>query len=180
MMENTERPPKLLKPSDALNRFVPTEQLGSAWSEQEIEQVRYGFYTGNVGLIADLDKGSEIITEFKLCAIPNTPPWFSGVINLRGNLVPVFNLAILFKAETGLSKKKYLIVIGEGDQAAGVLIDKLPTILRSADISSEMPTLPAALSSHVHTAYIQDKDIWLEFDAESFFTEIGKQIVNKM
>ena len=137
MMENTERPPKLLRPSEALNRFVPAEQLGSVWAEQETEQTRYGFYTGNVGLIADLDKGSEVITEFKLCAIPNTPPWFSGVINLRGNLVPVFDLAILFEAETGASKKKYLIVIGKGDQAAGVLVDKLPTILRSADVSSD-------------------------------------------
>lgn len=178
MMENTEHPAKLLSPSEALNRFFPTEQLGSAWSEQQIEQTRYAFTVGGVGLIADTNSGSEVITEFKLCAIPNTPAWFGGVINLRGNLIPVFDLSLLFDIENKHARNKYIIIIGKQEQAAGILIEKLPVVLRNADVLPELPDIPEILKNHIRTAYKQGDAVWLEFDHEPFFDEIGKLIIN--
>ena len=178
MMENSEHPAKLLSPSEALNRFIPTEQLGSAWTEQQVEESRYAFKVGGLGLIADINAGSEVITEFNLCAIPNTPAWFAGVINLRGNLIPVFDLSLLFDNENKHSKNKYIIIIGKQEQAAGILIEKLPVVLRSADTLPELPDIPEILKDHVHTAYKQADVVWLEFAHEPFFDEIGKQIVN--
>ena len=178
MMENSEHPAKLLSPSEALNRFIPTEQLGSAWSEQQIEESRYAFTVGNVGLIADINAGSEVITEFNLCAIPNTPAWFAGVINLRGNLIPVFDLSLLFDKENQHSKNKYIIIVGKQEQAAGILTEKLPVVLRNPDTLSEIPDVPEILKDHVRTAYKQEDTVWLEFEHEPFFDEIGKQIIN--
>lgn len=178
MMENSEHPAKLLSPSEALNRFIPTEQLGAAWTEQQIEQSHYTFTVGGVGLIADINSGSEVITEFNLCAIPNTPVWFAGMVNLRGNLIPVFDLSLLFNKENKHTRNKYIIIIGKQEQAAGILVEKLPAVLRNADTLSELPDVPEILKDYVHTAYKQGDAVWFEFEHEPFFYKIGNQIIN--
>ena len=90
---------ELLSPSEALNRFVPTEQFGVVGEDKAAEEARYGCRVANIGLILDTGKGSEVIDDISIGTILNTPPLFSGVINLRGNLVPVFNLKKLIPCE---------------------------------------------------------------------------------
>jgi len=176
MIENTEHKIGLISPSEALNRFVPSEQFDVLWMEHETEQVRYGFRAGNTGLIIDANRGSEVINEFALCAIPNTPAWFSGMINLRGNMVPVFNLNELFGTGDKDHDQQRILIMGEGDEAAGILIDRLPQVLRALDESSELPSVPEILRKHVTTIFKQDNDIWLCFNFEGFFMDLGRQI----
>ena len=176
MNEDTENKIALIKPSEALNRFVPTEQFGAFLIDHEAEQVHYGFRAGNVGLIIDANKGSEVINEFALCTIPNTPAWFSGIINLRGNIVPIFNLNELFGTEDKDHDQQRILIIGKGDEAAGILINRLPQVLRVLDESSELPSVPEVLRKHVTTIYKQDNDIWLCFNFEDFFMDLGRKI----
>ena len=178
MNTNTNNRTKLLSPSEALNRFILTEHIGTSWSAKENEQSRYGFKAGNLGFVADLENGSEVISGFNICNIPNTPLWFSGVINLRGNLIPVFDLEFLISEVSDSKKKKYLIVIGKGDSAAAIQIGQLPIILRNTEIIEVLPELPDSLKNHVIAAYKQNEDTWLEFNADSLFTEIGNRLVN--
>ena len=176
MNENAENKDGLLSPSEALNRFSPTEQFGALWTVHETEHAHYGFRIGNVGLIIDTKSGSEVINEFALCVIPNTPAWFSGMINIRGNMVPVFNLKKLFDIEEKDQESQRILVIGKGDDAAGILINGFPQVLRVLDKLPELPSLPEVLSKHIHTAYTQDNEIWLDFHFEEFFMELGRQI----
>jgi len=176
MNERTGNKIELLMPSEALNRFVPTEQFGALWLAQETEQARYGFRIGNLGLITDAAKGSEVINEYALCVIPNTPAWFSGMINLRGNMVPVFDLNKYFGNEEKKQDRQRILVIGKGVEAAGVLISGFPQVLRAMEELSELPFIPEVLRKHVHKVFTQDDNIWMDFNFEDFFMDLGKLI----
>ena len=47
-------------------------------------------------------------------------------MNLHGRIVPLFDLAALFETQHLPREKRMLLVIGHGNDAAGIVIDGLP------------------------------------------------------
>ena len=62
----------------------------------------------------------EIIEYGQITGVPMMPACIHGVINLRGNVVPVLDLAARFGMERTLPGKRTCIVIIELEQAADV------------------------------------------------------------
>ncbi len=80
-----------------------------------------------------------------------TPPWVSGIINLRGDIVAVLDLAgFLGLGPTGLTPDTRIVVTrpdGGGERVAGLLVDRLAET-RTVDLGAlEAP--PATLASDV-------------------------------
>jgi len=166
---------KMIKPSEALNRFFSTKQPPVVTHEsKEVEQLRYGFRAGDIGLIMDEVLGSEIVDKIPVCAIPDTPPWFPGVVNIRGNIVPVFDLKMIFNSDEKTSLQK-LLVVGKEGKAAGILIDELPQALPDLDSTTDLTSIPPILNECVRSVYKQDENIWVELDFNNFFAEVRKQ-----
>ncbi|HSC59224.1 MAG TPA: chemotaxis protein CheW [Gemmatimonadales bacterium] len=85
----------------------------------------------------------EIIEYDTLTRVPSAPPAVRGVINLRGSVVPVVDLAVKFGLEARSVTKRTCIVIVECEldgQAAvmGVLVDAVRQVvdLGAADIEA--------------------------------------------
>ena len=166
----------MIKPSEALNRYHPTKQPPAAvQANKEVEQLHYGFRVGDIGLIMDEALGSEIVKKIAICAIPDTPPWFSGVVNIRGNIVPVFDLKMIFNCDAKTNSQKFL-VIGKDSKAAGVLIDELPQALPDLDATTELSSVPPILNEYIRGVYKQEENIWLELNFNDYFARLGKQI----
>ena len=167
---------RMIKPSEALNRFSPTEQPPVvARAKKAVEQLRYGFRAGDIGLIMDESLGSEIVNNIPVCTIPDTPPWFPGVVNIRGNIVPIFDLKMIFDSNEKTKLQK-LLVIGKECKAVGILIDVLPEALPDLDITTDLSSVPAILSECIFNVYKQDENIWVELNFSDFFAKLGKQI----
>jgi chemotaxis signal transduction protein len=165
----------MIKPSEALNRFIPTKQPPVVTqASKAVEQLRYGFRTGDIGLIMDEVLDSEIIDKMPVCAIPDTPPWFSGVVNIRGNIVPVFDLKMIFNCDEKTSLQR-LLVVGKEGKSAGILIDELPQALPDLDSTTDFSSVPPILIECIRNIYKQEGDIWVELDFNDFFAELGKQ-----
>ncbi len=166
---------KMLKPSEALNRFSPIKLLPFAdQTISSIEPLRYGFRAGDIGLIMDEVMGSEIVNKIFPCAIPATPPWFQGVVNIRGNIVPVFDLKMIFNSDEKTELQR-LLIIGKEDKAAGILIDELPQALHGLEIVADFLSPPSLLNECIRKVYKQNDDIWYELNFNDFFAELGKQ-----
>jgi twitching motility protein PilI len=164
-----------LPPGAALAHFEPPEgaQLMSGGEERVEVHARYGFRIGELGLLVNPDTGSEVLALPAVSALPGSPPGFLGLVNLRGNLVPLYDLRILLgmgSSEAGTGAM--VLVFGQGEQAVAVLIDGYPKALLSLLPLSNLPPLPDVLSSHVPGGYVQDDAVWLEFDHVSFFDEV--------
>lgn len=62
--------------------------------------------------------------------LPNTPEFMRGVINLRGIIVPIFDLRTRFSMGiTQANPKNVVIILAVGDRTIGILVDTVSDIL---------------------------------------------------
>src|SRR5664279_4199092 len=94
-------------------------------SVSEITETRQylTFKLGNEIFATDVAKVREVLDLTTITAIPRTPDFMSGVINLRGSVVPVVNLRLCFEMSQTESTRNTCIVVVE------VLLDNESTII---------------------------------------------------
>lgn len=177
MSDKAVAPPRRwLKPSAALNRFKPPPRgVISSVAPIERQRARYGFRIGGLGLLIGQDTTSQVLEHTQVYPLPNTPAWLLGLINLRGNLTPIFDIKDFLQLEDqqGTSEKRRLLILDQAEKAVGILIDGLPHTAMTQHVLTRLPPLPAALEPYVAKAYAQDAMIWLEFDHQGFFQTLG-------
>jgi purine-binding chemotaxis protein CheW len=86
----------------------------------------------------------EIIEYGALTEVPMTPPFIRGVINLRGAVVPVVDLAVRFGRQPRENTKRTCIVIievnvGTGCQEMGIVVDSVSAVLEIPASEIEPP-----------------------------------------
>ena len=86
--------------------------------------------------IGDQTYGVEITTVREIRAwagatpLPNTRDYVRGVINLRGTIVPIFDLRARFgDGKTEATKTHVVVVMSVGDKWVGMLVDAVSDIL---------------------------------------------------
>ena len=139
------------------------------------EIVRQAFRIGQMHLLAPFDVSSEQVEMPNVFPLPRMPANLLGLVNLHGRIVPLFDLANLFETEHMPREKRMLLVIGHGNDAAGIVIDGLPrrmAFLPEAKIIP--PALPAAAAGAVIDCYAAGNDAWYEFD----YTQLLDQLVS--
>ncbi len=169
----------LLPPTEALSRRfdLPQQPLPSRADISQAKQTEsfHGVQVGDLGLLLASDKlVSEIFETLPQCELPNTPPWVHAMANQRGNIIPIFNLAMLL----GLPRKKtnhsYYLVIGQNENAFGMLLDQLPekVTLRPDNRLDNRPPIPAKLAPFIRRCFERDEKIWLEWEPLAFISSI--------
>lgn len=76
----------------------------------------------------------EIIEYGNVTTVPTVPGFIRGVINLRGSVVPVIDLAARFgRTACEITRRTGIVIIevdaGEGKQDIGVMVDAVNTVL---------------------------------------------------
>jgi purine-binding chemotaxis protein CheW len=85
-------------------------------------------------------KVQEIRGYTSITAIPNTPGYIKGVMNLRGAVVPVVDLRTKFgMAETVYDKFTVIIVAMIGTRIAGLVVDAVSDVLNIEPSAVEPP-----------------------------------------
>lgn len=88
----------------------------------------------------------EIIKPREVTEVPRVPQFVSGILSLRGIIIPVFNM----RRRLGLpvvqeSAKERIIVIRKDEEFCGILVDEVIQVVRIAAHSIEPP--PAVLDA---------------------------------
>lgn len=166
----------MMLPEEALNRFQKpdTALLGLDISSHDYQQPKYGFKICGVGFLITPEVLCEVMKNTVVYPIPNTKEWMRGLVNLRGNLIPVYDMSILLGLTDEPMKHDNLLVIDKGPASAGILIESLPQPcdLNGCAELKHVPKLPAGLSDYVSEAYSKDDVIWLGFNHKDFFTNM--------
>lgn len=170
-----------LAPSMALNRFKHRQVAYAADYSDPEGHLYYGFLIGDVGLLVPHAVTSEVVESPPVSALPDAPDWFVGLCNLRGSVIPVYQIASFLDTQTNTNEDKKLLVIGNGDGALGILISGLPQPLKLADkhVMAEMPPVPERLGESVTKVYAKDQRVWFEFDLDRFFSAIAARAVER-
>ncbi len=97
-------------------------------------------------------KVREIIGMMDITSVPRTPEFVLGVINLRGNVIPVIDLRCKFGMEPGEQTEETCIIVVDVDgMEMGILVDRVSEVL---DITGEEIQPPPAFGVTVNTDFI--------------------------
>jgi twitching motility protein PilI len=141
--------------------------LASAPSGEEDPNnvVRQAFRIGDMRLLAPFGASSELVEMPAVYPLPRMPANLLGLVNLHGRILPLFDLAALFETRHTPREKRMLLVIGHGNDAAGIVIDGLPRrMVFRPESRIAPPALPAAAVAALLGSYEHGTDAWHEFD----------------
>ena len=107
------------------------------------------FKLGNEEFGLDILKVKEIIKPVAITKMPNSPYYVEGVINLRGEVIPVINLRKrLNLAENEQNSKTRIIVIETNKKTTGFIVDEVNEVLRIPEnIMEATPDLVSGVDS---------------------------------
>jgi purine-binding chemotaxis protein CheW len=131
-----------------------TEQLNKAIMEKEGKYLTFALGPEEYGL--EILKVREIIGYMEITAVPQTPEHVKGVINLRGQVIPVIDLRAKFGMETAEVTEQTCIIVVEtsrGDHkfSTGIVVDRVQEVL---DIAGENIEEAPQFGSSVDTDFI--------------------------
>ena len=123
--------------------------------EQNVQQYITFMIAGEEYAISLL-KVKEIIEYDTVTPVPKTPEWVRGVINLRGSVVPVIDLAVKFRLPASVAGRLTCIVITEvacGGEATimGVMADSVRQVI---DLKPEDVEHPPTFGTRVKVDYL--------------------------
>ncbi|HSS63166.1 MAG TPA: chemotaxis protein CheW [Gammaproteobacteria bacterium] len=168
--------PEWLPPSAALTRFQPGDTEPALGGAMYLEQLRYGVRVGALRILLPENSVSEVLDRPEIFPLPNTTSWFDGLINLRGNVVPVFDLRELFGTAPIAGERQMLLVIDKGENALGIAIDGLPVPAPDSAPLDKRPSLPGVLENHTGAVFEHNEDLWLEVDIPGLVRSLSNEI----
>lgn len=130
------------------------EQLIKAVTEKEGKYLTFALGPEEYGL--EILKVREIIGYMDITAVPQTPDHVKGVINLRGQVIPVIDLRAKFGMETAeVTEQTCIIVVettrGNRNFSTGIVVDRVQEVL---DIAGENIEEAPQFGSNVNTDFI--------------------------
>ena len=147
--------------SATMNTAVPAAAAaaGSVRPPTGDERQYLTFLLGTEMFSIDILSIKEIIWYAGLTEVPMMPPCIRGVINLRGAVVPVMDLAARFgRASAPVGKSTCIVIVEVGSGAAGerqnvgVVVDAVQAVL---EIPSGEIEPPPHFGSHIRSDFIE-------------------------
>lgn len=94
----------------------------------------------------------EIIGLLPVTPVPQTPYYVQGVVNLRGQVIPVVDLRLKFDMPgIDATEETCIIVVQTGGAQLGIIVDKVSEVL---DIPGKDIVDAPTLGSEINTDYI--------------------------
>jgi purine-binding chemotaxis protein CheW len=114
------------------------------------------FMIGGEEYAISLLKVKEIIEYDTVTGVPRTPEWIRGVINLRGSVVPVVDLAVKLRQAPSVAGKLTCIVITEVEcegeaTVMGIMADSVRQVI---DLNPQEIEPPPTFGTRVKVDYL--------------------------
>ena len=131
-----------------------TSEVNQAVINKEGKYLTFALGPEEYGL--EILKVREIIGYMEITAIPQTPNHVKGVINLRGQVIPVIDLRAKFGMDTAEVTEETCVIVVEANQgkrkfSTGVVVDHVQEVL---DIAGEDIEDAPQFGSSVDTEFI--------------------------
>ena len=128
-----------------LNQSIKSASL----SDQSLDQY-ISFRVGDEDYAIDILNVREIKGWIRTTLLPNQPDYVRGVLNLRGAIVPVFDLGCRFgKSLTEATPTHVIIIVSLKSRLIGLLVDTVSDILSVS--ASQIGPIPDIASSDSDT-----------------------------
>ncbi len=108
----------------------------------------------------DILRVQEIRGYSSVTSIPNAPAYVKGVMNLRGTVVPVFDMRLKFGMEPREPDRfTVIVVVNVGTRVVGLIVDSVSDVLDiAADAIEPTPDLGAGVDTTVMQGIARTND----------------------
>jgi purine-binding chemotaxis protein CheW len=133
-------------------------KVGTTLSAIETEDLvqMVGFVVAGELFGVDILVVQEIIKDINLTAIPDSPDFIKGVINLRGNIIPVIDLAKRLRLN-GASRSDgqggWILVLNVGGRVTGFNVDRVTRVIKIQ--AEDIKPAPDLVVSGLKSDYIR-------------------------
>ena len=124
-----------------------------------------GFRIDDNNYLMPLNETREVFpVPSQISPVPKAEPWVFGVANLRGELLPLFDLKyFLYGQKTKLSKQSRIVVNNHPTLYSGLLIDEvfgLKHFQHEPEYSSSSTEEDSAIKPYLHGSITQAETHW--------------------
>lgn len=149
--------------------------------QEELQLVVFRLNEQTYGV--DIGHVLEIIRATDITAIPGAPEFVEGVINLRGRVIPVIDLARrLGLAPISVTGDSRIVIMEVGGATAGMMVDGVSEVLRLCRGSIQPPP---AMVAGVSAGYLQgialvDQRLIVLLDTTRVFRQEEKAVLQEL
>ncbi len=105
-------------------------EIGEKEAVQEFEVL--SFVVGDQEMAFDVDYVEIVIDVADITPVPKSKPMIKGIINLRGRIVPIIDLADVLGSYVDESQYESIVVIKYNDIEAGFMVGTVKGVLRAS------------------------------------------------
>ena len=125
---------------------------------------KYGVHIGQV---------QEIIRMPEITHIPQTEDYIKGIINLRGNIIPIIDMRTRFNMDAkDYSELTRVIVLGILDKLVGIVVDSVSKVIElpENDIEDAPDIINGLSKEYIEGVGKMDDDMIIILDADKVLT----------
>jgi purine-binding chemotaxis protein CheW len=134
------------------------------------------FMLGGGSYCVPVDQVVQILRNENILRIPKAPPFVVGVVNLRGDVLPVVDLRMRLglQAEEA-ARRRRIVVVQLGKRAYGMLVDEVREIvdLEEGAVTEEAATLFGTRAEFVCAVARRGDSMYLLLDLPKVFSQGG-------
>lgn len=131
----------------------------------------------------EIGKVQEIIAKMKTTPVPKTPDYIDGVMNLRGNIIPVINIRLKFDmGEVDDNIYAAIIIVRIGNASIGFTVDSVEEVLTiDMSKSTEAPDFGSKIDTSFIKSMVQrEEEVIMLLDLNKVFEEHELENLEKM
>lgn len=118
---------------------------------------------------------AQLLMDATPVRVPNTRPWFQGMVSQRGNLLPVFDLGHWAGLPEQTGVRPYVVAIGIGAQSCAMHCIVPPTLLLLGQQTRSDIADDGTLSPYLHLSFDSPSGMAREFDIQRWLAVAAQQ-----
>ena len=129
------------------------------------------FSLGKEEYAVSISQVREIIQYNGATKLPQTPKFVEGIINLRGKVIPVINLAERFELKTDEINSKKAVIVDTNGKEIGMIVDEVTDVIRISSESIEPAPSIMSINNHfIRGVGKRDNRLLILLDLDQLFT----------
>ncbi|SET83201.1 purine-binding chemotaxis protein CheW [Natronincola peptidivorans] len=130
------------------------------------------------GVEIDYVNGINKVKDFKIIKIPNCPDYIEGMINLRGKVIPLYNLRKRFFNQDSICQDNEILIVFMRNTLVGLIVDEVFDIIKleEEDIESAVNLFTNVDGRFIDSIGKKDDNMIIILDVKSILSLVEQQV----
>ncbi|MCL2198410.1 MAG: chemotaxis protein CheW [Defluviitaleaceae bacterium] len=159
---------------EPIEQLPPPEESAIVIDKSGMENKYLTFELFNEDYAIQIEYVKEIITLSEITAVPKAPPYVEGIINRRGDIIPIINFRRMVMAPEATTPPTNIVILEHEGIPLGILIDKIKETLTIPEES--VAPLPqnkeSTATNYVSKSGRHDSNVYLILDLADIYAAL--------